>query len=150
MDQLFFLTCQPFVITPQTITLVFPNLTFKSLFSKASFHFKNLFLSPSIVSLIRNKSSAYINSPLANSVTTSATTAKRKGDSTDPWFIHTLTSTFSDNSESTLTLVFAPSFRLITDLTKTSGIPFFLNAYSNTFLGTLPKAFFRSTKHIYN
>ena len=43
-------------------------------------------------------------------------------DSTDPWCIPTFTSHSSDNSESTLTLVFAPSYRLIADLTKTSCI----------------------------
>ena len=39
---------------------------------------------------------------------------------------------------------------LITDLTKTSGIPFFFIANFNIFLGTLSKAFSRSTKHKYN
>ena len=65
------------------------HLTLKPLLSKDSFHFKNLFLSPSIVSLIRTKSSSYSNSLsthiLSNLVTTSTTTAKGKGDSTDPW-----------------------------------------------------------------
>ena len=51
----------------------------------------------------------------------------------DSWCIHTLTSNSSDNSESTLTLVFAPSYRLITDLTKTSGILLFLIAHSNIY-----------------
>ena len=135
-----------------TITLVFPRLTFKPLLSKAYFHFMNLFVSPSIASLIRTKSSAYSNSfsaaPLAKAVMTSTTTARRKGGSTDPWCITTLTSSSSTNSKSTLTLVFAPSYRFITDLTNTSGIPFFLIAHSNTFLGTLTLAFSLSTKHI--
>ena len=48
--------------TTTTITLVFPRLTFKPLLSKASFHFKSLSLSHSIVSLIRTKLSAYSNS----------------------------------------------------------------------------------------
>ena len=91
---------------------------------------------------------AHLAHPLPNLVTKSTTTAKRKGDSTDPWCIPTLTSNSSDNSESTITLVFAPSYRLITGQTKTSGIPFFLIAYSNTFLGTLSKAFSRSTKYM--
>ena len=106
----------------------------------------NLFLSPSIISLIRTKSSAYSNSlstpSLTNSVTTSTTTAKRKGDSTVPWSIPTFTST--------LTLVFAPSYRLITGLTKTFGIPFSLNAHCNTFLGTQSEAFSSSTKQLFS
>ena len=88
-----------FVMPPLTITMVFPRLTF------IPFHFKNLFLRPSCVSLIRTKSSVYSNPlsapSLANNVTTSTTTWKRKDDSTDPWFIPTLTSNSSDNSEST-------------------------------------------------
>ena len=140
---------KPSFVMPPTITLFFPRFTFKPLLSIVSCHFSNLFLSPWIVSLIRTKSSAYSNSlsapSMANSVTTSTTSAKRKGDSTDPWDIPTLTSNSSDNSESTLTLVFAPSYRLIADLTKTYGIPFFLIAHSNTFLGSLLRAFFKST-----
>ena len=65
-------------------------------------------------------------------VTASMTTAKR-------WQHRSLTSNSSDNSESTLTYVFAPSYRHITDLTKTSGIPFFLIANSSTILDTLWK-----------
>ena len=136
-----------------TITLVFSRLTFKPLLSKASFHFRNLSLILSIVPPIRTKSSAYnysLSAPsLVCSVTTSTTNAKRKGDSTDPWCIPTLTYDSSDNSESTLTLVFAHSYRLFTDLTKTSGIPFFLIAHYSTFLGILSKAFSMSTKHTY-
>ena len=51
-----------FVMLPLTITLAFPMLTFNPLLSKASFHFRNLSLSPSSVSLIRTKSSTYSNS----------------------------------------------------------------------------------------
>ena len=72
--------------------------------------------------------------PLANSMTTFITNSKRKGDSTDPWSIPTSTSNSSSNSESSYTLVFVPSYRLIADLTKISGIPFFLIANSNTSL----------------
>ena len=57
------------------------------------------------------------------------------------------TSNSSDNSQSTLTHAFTPTYRLITDLTKTTGIPFFLNAHSNTFLVSMSKAFSRSTTH---
>ena len=39
-----------FVMSPLNITLVFPRLNFKFLLSKASFHFKDLLLSISIVS----------------------------------------------------------------------------------------------------
>ena len=134
--------------------LGFPKVNFQTLALKASFHFENLFLSPMIVSVIRTKSPAYNNSPsapsLANSVTTSTTNSKTKGDSTDRLYIPILTSNSTDNSESTLTLVFTPSYRLITGLAKSSGIPFLLNTHSNTFLGTLSKASSRSTKQIYN
>ena len=121
---------------------IFPRLTFKPMLSKASSHFKNLPLSLLIVSLIRTKSSAYSNSlsalSLANYVTTSTTTAKRKDGSIDHWCITTLT---SNNSEYTLILVFVPLYRLITDLAKTSGILFFLIAHSNTLLSTLSKTY---------
>ena len=43
-------------------------------------------------------------------MTASTTTIRRKCDSADPWCIPTLTSNSSDNSESALTLVFAPSY----------------------------------------
>ena len=80
-----------FVMPPLTITVVFPRLAFKPLFSKASFYFKNLFLSPLIVSLVWTKSSAYSNSfsapSMANSVTTPTSTAKRKCNRTDPWYV---------------------------------------------------------------
>ena len=129
-----------------TINLVFPRLAMNLCSQKSP---SILRTHPSIVSLIRTKTSAYSNSLSApcqaNSVTTSTTIAKRKGDSTDPWCIPTLTSNSSDNSESTLTLVFAPLYRLIADQAKTSCIPFYLIAHSNTLLGTLSKAFFTST-----
>ena len=76
-----------FVILLLTITLVFQRLAFTNLLSKASFHYKNVFLSPSIVSLIRSKSSAYcysLSAPsLGNNITTSTTNAKGKGDNTN-------------------------------------------------------------------
>ena len=90
-----------FVMPLLSITLVFSRLSSKPLLSTASFHFKNLLLSPSIVSLIGTKSSAcksHLAQPLAISVMISITTAKRKGDSTDPWCISALTSNSSDNS----------------------------------------------------
>ena len=68
-----------YAMMPLSITLVFPRLTFQQLLSIASFHYMNLFMSPSIISLIRTNSAAYSNSPntpsLANSVTTSTTPA---------------------------------------------------------------------------
>ena len=80
-----------FVMPPLTIRVVFPMLAFKPLFSKASFHFKNLFMCHLIVSLVWTKSSAYSNSfsapSMADSVTTPTSTAKRKCNSTDPWYI---------------------------------------------------------------
>ena len=95
----------------------------------------------------------HIEPSLANLVTTSATTVKRKRDFSKSWCIPSLTSNSSDNSETTLTFVFAQSFKLITDLSKPrleKSIPFSLNDHSNTFLGTQSLAFSRSTKHIYN
>ena len=59
----------------------------------------------------------------------------------DPWCTPTFTSNSSDNYTPAMTLVFAPSYKLITALTITSGIPFFLIAHSTTFLGTLSNAF---------
>ena len=132
------------------LVLVFPMLAFILLLSIASFHFKNLFLSPSIVSLIRTTLSTYSNSlsapSLANSVATTTTTPKRKGDSTDPWCIPTFASN-SDNSASTLTPVFAQSFRL-TNLTKASGIPFFRIAHCNTFLYSVKSFLYVYKAHI--
>ena len=118
--------------------------------STASFHFKNLFICPSIASLIWTKSTAYSNSltpSQSNSETTSTTTAK-KDDSTDPWCISTLTSNSFDKSESTLTHVFAPSYGLITELTKTSGNPSFLIVHSNAFLSSPSRDIYWTTKHI--
>ena len=71
-----------------------------------SFHFQNFSLSPSIVSLIKTKSSAYnislIKPFLTLSVTTSTTIAKTNGDNTDPWCTPTSTSNSSDNSSPTV------------------------------------------------
>ena len=63
-----------FVILPLIITLNLPRLTFKPLLSKAYFYFENLFMTPLILSLIRTKSSAYINSLRAPSMANSLTT----------------------------------------------------------------------------
>ena len=93
---------------PLTITFVFPRFSFKSLLSKASFHFKNLFLCPSIVSLTRTMSSAYSNSlstPSGTFCDNVYHNCKRKDDSTNLRCIPTLTSNSSEDSESTLTLV---------------------------------------------
>ena len=87
----------------------FHKVNFQTLDLKRLLPFKNLFWSLSIVSLIMTKCSVYSNShsapSLTNSMTTSTTTVKRKGDSTDPWCILTLTSISSDNSDSTLTCI---------------------------------------------
>ena len=81
---------------PLTNTFVFPRFTFSPLLSNASFYFQNFSLSPSIISLIRTKSSAYnislIEPLLTLSVTTSTTIAKTKGDNMDPWSTPTFTS----------------------------------------------------------
>ena len=78
------------MMPPLAITLIFPRPTFKHLLSKSSFHLKNLFLSPLIVSLIRTKSSSYRNSLSAlylAILVTSTTTAHTKCDSTGSWCI---------------------------------------------------------------
>ena len=82
-------------------------------------------------------------------VITSTTIANTNSDNMDPWCTPTFTSNFSIYSSLTLSLVFASSYKLITTLTITSGINFFLVAHSNTYLGTLSNSFSRSTKHIY-
>ena len=139
-----------FAIPPLTISLFFQRFTFNVLLSMASFHFKNLSLSPSIFSLIWTMSSQYncsLSAPsLANSVATS--TNENMANSTIACCIPSLTQNSYDNSESTLTLVFAPSYRLVTDLSKTYSIPFFFIVHSNTFLGTMSKAFSSSKKRI--
>ena len=94
--------------------------------------------------------STHLKHCLSNSLTTSTTSGKRKSDNTDNWSIQMLTCNSSDNTQSTSTLVFPPSYRLITELTKSHSIPFFLTAHSNIFLGTLSKDFPKSTKHMYN
>ena len=74
---------------------------------------------------------------------------KKNGDNIDHWHIHTLRLNACDSSESTLIIVFAPSYRLITDVDKFCGIPFFFFTHLNTLFGALSKAFPKSTKHMY-
>ena len=92
-----------------------------------------------IVSLIKTKLSAY-SSSLAHplwQIQSQCLLQLHEGRVTAQILDASTNSSFSNNSESTLTLVFVPSYRLITDLTKASGIPFFLTAHSYTFLATL-------------
>ena len=89
----------------------------------------SLFPLASLVSLFWTKSSATHLAPSGQFSDIIYHDYRKK--STDLCCIPSLTSISSDNSEYTLTLVFAPSYILITDLTKTSGIPFFLIANSN-------------------
>ena len=49
-----------------------------------------------------------------------------------------------------LTFVLEPSYKLITACTNTSANPFFLNAHSITFLGTLSNVFSESLEHMYS
>ena len=56
---------------------------------------------------------------------TSATIVTIIGDSMDHWWVITLTLKTYDSPRSTLTLVFAPSYRPIIDVTVTTGVPFF-------------------------
>ena len=108
-----------------TVILFFsPRLTLKPLLSKVSLRFLSLFLSPSLISLIKVISSAYTNSlntPLVSLVTTSTTTAWRIGNDTDPWCILTLA---SNSTKNPLWLFFALSSWLISNLTETLVIPF--------------------------
>ena len=84
---------------PLTTIFVFPRFTFSPLLSNASFYFQNFSLSPSIVSLIRTKSSRYnislIKPFLTFSVTTSTTIAKTNSNNMDPWCTPTFTSFFN-------------------------------------------------------
>ena len=118
-----------FVMLPLTIASVFQRLTLKLLLLNASLHFMSYSLVPRLShssGLSHQHIANHVAHHLANSATTSTTNAKRKGDSTDPWRILTLTLGSSDNSEYSLTFVLAPSRRCMTDLTKTSGIHFSL------------------------
>ena len=79
-------------------------------------------------------------------VTASITIMKSNGLSTEPWY----TPTFTPNHSLTdlpydLTLVLACLYMAITALTNHSSTPSFLMAHSTAFLGTLLKAFSRST-----
>ena len=79
-------------------------------------------------------------------VTASITIMKSSGLSTEPW----CTPTFTPNHSLThppydLILVLACLYMAITALTNHSSTPNFLMAHSTTFLGTLSKAFSRST-----
>ena len=79
-------------------------------------------------------------------VTVSITIMKSSGLSTEPW----CTPTFTPNHSLThppydLTLVLACLYIAITALANHSSIPSFLMVHSTTFLGTLSKAFSRST-----
>ena len=95
--------------------------------------------------LIHQHTAIWLPHSFSKSVTPSTTGAKND-DNTDQWSINTLTSNSSSIPESTLTLVFAPSYRLITDLIKNFQYFFLTSPIENTFLSTLLKAFLRLTK----
>ena len=141
------ITYGQFTITLTAITSDFSRLTVKPSLSNMTFNFLNLIhqLFRTSKQNHRHTVATHIAHPLWQ--TPSQHLPKRKGHSTDPWCIPTMTSNSSDNSESTLNLVFAPSYILITDLTKISSIKSLLIANFNTLIGTLPAAFYRSTKH---
>ena len=106
-----------------TINFVFLVLTFKLLLSSASFQFQNLFFKYFLVLLLSTRSFAYSNSLatlLAFSVITSTTIANNSGNRTDHSCTPTFTSNSSEHADPTLTLVFAPSYKLITARTITS------------------------------
>ena len=115
-----------------------------------SFHFLNFSFNSSSHFHASTRSSAYSIShgrpSLTLCVTASITTMKSSELSTEPW----CTPTFTQNHSLTdppcgLTLVLACLYMAITALTNHSSIPSFLVAHSTTFLGTLSKAFSRST-----
>ena len=71
---------------------------------------------------------------------------KSSGLSTEPWCIPTLTPNHSlTHPPYDLILVLTCLYMAITDLTNHSSTPNFLMAHSTTFLGTLSKAFSKST-----
>merc|ERR1711867_204570 len=135
------------------MTLVLPIFTLSPFFSISFFQFAILRLSSSSLSAINTRSSAYSNShgnpSAAFLVTACITVINRNGLSTDPWCTPTLTSNSSLKPCSTLTAVFASWYVVITALIIHSLTPSLRSAHSTTFLGTLSKAFSRSTNPRY-
>ena len=132
------------------ITLVLSSFIFRPLSLRHSFHFLNFSFNSSSHFPTSTRSSAYSIShgrpSLTLCVTASITMMKSSGLSTEPW----CTPIFTPNHSLThpsydLILVVACLYMAITALTNHSSTPNFLMAHSTTFLGTLSKAFSRST-----
>ena len=132
------------------ITLVFSSFIFRPLSLRHSFHFLNFSFNSSSHFPTSTRSSVYSIShgrpSLTLCVTASITIMKSSGLSAEPW----CTPTFTPNHSLThpsydLILVLACLYMAITALTNHSSTPSFLMAHSTTFLGTLSKAFSRST-----
>ena len=143
-------TCVVPVPKDSHITLVFSSFIFRPLSLRHSFHFLNFSFSSSSHFPTSTRSSAYSIShgrpSLTLYVTAYITIMKSSGLCTEPW----CTPTFIPNHSLThppydLILVLACLYMAITALTNHSSTPNFLMAHSTTFLGTLSKAFSRST-----
>ena len=124
------------------------HLFFRSLSLRHSFHFLKFFFSSSSISY-KYQSSAYSTShgrpSLTLCVTASITIMKSSGLSTEPWCTQHYTNHSLTHPSYDLILVLSCSYMAITALTNNPSIPSFLMAHSTTFLGTLSKAFSRST-----
>src|SRR5664279_2422076 len=135
------------------ITFVLPKLTLSPFPSIPALHLSNFSINSSILSANRTRSSAYSNSigkPSLNSLDrASSTMMNSKGLSTEPWCTPTLTTNALLTLPFTFTAVDASSYiDLITD-TIHSSTPNFRKAHHTTSLGTLSKAFSKSTKAIH-
>ena len=73
-----------------------------------------------------------------------------QGQSTAPWWTPTFTSKSSEKPFPTLTAVLASTYVYITVLINHSSTPSFRKAHFTTSLGTLSKAFSKSTKPKYS
>ena len=143
-------TCVVPVPKDSHITLVLSSFIFRPLSLRHSFHFLNFSFNSSSHFPTSTRLSAYSIShgrpSLTLCVTASITIMKSSGLSTEPW----CTPTFTPNHSLThppydLILVLACLYMAIAALTNHSSTPNFLMAHSTTFLGTLSKAFSRST-----
>ena len=144
------ITCVISVPKDSHITLVFSSFILRPLSLRHSFYFLNFSFSSSSHFPTSTRSSAYSIShgrpSLTLCVTASITIMKSSGLSTESW----CTPTFTPNHSLThppydLILVLACLYMAITALTNHSSTPNFFMAHSTTFLGTLSKAFSRST-----
>ena len=143
-------TCVVPIPKDSHITLVFSSFILRPLSLRHSFHFLNFYFSSSSHFPTSTRSSAYSIShgrpSLTLCVTDSITMMKSSGLSTEPWCTPTFTQNHSLlNHHIILSWFWHVYTWSYTALTNHSSTPNFLMAHSTTFLGTLSKAFSRST-----